>query len=280
MLKRFSTKYALFTLLLDVLAFVSAFLVATILRRVLPFGSPFREVQLPLPLILIAIALWVVIAFTVSLYEPKRVYKVIDEFQILSFAHGLFWLGTAGLLFFTFRFTSRLLVVYAIFASFIFPIVWRIIMRTYFRKQLKSTPEFMLRRRVLILGAGEVGHRVVETIVDFNWAGLDFVGFLDDNVEKQQNSGNILGNLDDVEDIVRREQIDDVILALPSHAHKRLNAVVSMLHELPVNVRIIPDYFNLALFRATVEDFGGIPMISLRDPVLNEYQRLIKRLFD
>jgi exopolysaccharide biosynthesis polyprenyl glycosylphosphotransferase len=47
-----------------------------------------------------------------------------------------------------------------------------------------------------------------------------------------------------------------------------------------VHVRIIPDYFSLALYRATVDDFGGIPMINLRDPALNDYQRLVKRIFD
>ena len=29
-----------------------------------------------------------------------------------------------------------------------------------------------------------------------------------------------------------------------------------------------------------MEDFGGLPLISLRDPALNEVQRMVKRLFD
>ena len=76
--------------------------------------------------------------------------------------------------------------------------------------------------------------------------------------------------------VVEARQINDVILALPSKAYERVNLVISMLHELPVNVRVIPDYFSLALYRATVDDFGGIPMINLRDPALNDYQRLMK----
>ncbi|NBD35090.1 MAG: exopolysaccharide biosynthesis polyprenyl glycosylphosphotransferase, partial [Chloroflexi bacterium] len=59
-----------------------------------------------------------------------------------------------------------------------------------------------------------------------------------------------------------------------------VNFIVARLHELPVNIRIIPDYFSLALYRATASDFGGIPMINLRDPALNDYQRLLKRGFD
>lgn len=47
-----------------------------------------------------------------------------------------------------------------------------------------------------------------------------------------------------------------------------------------MNVRVVPDYFSLALYRASVEDFGGLPMINLRDPALNDVQRLVKRMFD
>jgi exopolysaccharide biosynthesis polyprenyl glycosylphosphotransferase len=43
---------------------------------------------------------------------------------------------------------------------------------------------------------------------------------------------------------------------------------------------VVPDYFSLALYRASVDDFGGIPMINLRDPALNDVQRLVKRIFD
>lgn len=273
-------QYAFFSLFLDILGLVTSFLIAVMLRRVFPFGSPYIGAQVPASLLLIAVALWIGIAFAVSLYEPKNVYKVIDEFQTLTLAQGMFWLSNAGLLFFTFRQTSRLLMIYAVIVCLVFMVLWRIVMRAYFRKHNRLDAEFLVRSRVLVLGAGEVGHRVAEMISDYKWAGLEFVGFLDDDAKKCQENDTILGSLGDVEDIIRREQIDDVILALPPHAHKRLNDVVSMLHELPVNVRIVPDYFSLVVYRATVEDFGGIPMINLRDPALNSYQRLVKRAFD
>jgi exopolysaccharide biosynthesis polyprenyl glycosylphosphotransferase len=280
MLKRFSTRYFFFSLLLDILGLVSSFLVAVMLRRALPLGTPYANVQVPVLLVCFSVVLWVGVAFSISLYEPKNVYKAIDEFQTLTLAQGLFWLCASGLLYFLFRRTPRLIVVYAAVSCFIFMVLWRIVMRAYFKKQNRSKPEFLLRSRVLVLGAGEVGHRVMKMISEYKWTGLEFVGFLDDNAAKRQQSDIILGGLSDVVDVVNREHIDDVILALPPRAHKRLNEVVSMLHELPVNVRIVPDYFHLVLHRATVEDFGGLPMISLRDPALSESQRLVKRIFD
>jgi exopolysaccharide biosynthesis polyprenyl glycosylphosphotransferase len=47
-----------------------------------------------------------------------------------------------------------------------------------------------------------------------------------------------------------------------------------------VRVRVVPDFFDLTMIRATIEDFGGMPLIGLRDPAIGGYNRLIKRAFD
>jgi exopolysaccharide biosynthesis polyprenyl glycosylphosphotransferase len=52
------------------------------------------------------------------------------------------------------------------------------------------------------------------------------------------------------------------------------------MRDLPVLMRVVPDYYSLSLYQASVEDFAGVPMINLRDPALNDVQRLVKRVFD
>jgi exopolysaccharide biosynthesis polyprenyl glycosylphosphotransferase len=70
------------------------------------------------------------------------------------------------------------------------------------------------------------------------------------------------------------------VIALPSDAHELLNRLITDVQTVPVNIRVLPDYYSLAVFRATVEDFGGLPLINLREPALNPYQRLMKRVLD
>ncbi len=170
-----------------------------------------------------------------------------------------------------------MLILYAVGINGVASMLWRAVMRVGFRLQQRLLAG---ETRVLIVGAGTVGHRVAEMIEAYAWTGLRLAGYLDDDSQKRLADRSVLGTLDDIQRVVKERLINDVVLALPPDAHERLNTVVSRLHELPVNVRIIPDYFSLALYRATVEDFGGIPMINLRDPALNDYQRLVKRMFD
>jgi exopolysaccharide biosynthesis polyprenyl glycosylphosphotransferase len=89
-----------------------------------------------------------------------------------------------------------------------------------------------------------------------------------------------LGIVNEARQIVIEEGIQDVVIALPRRAHEQVNQVVSKLHDMTVKIWVVPDYFHLALHKAVVEDFAGIPMLDLRAPALNEYQRLIKRAFD
>lgn len=282
MLKRFTLKYALLALILDVACVVAALRLGVYLRVTLPYGLVQFNPRYPdgLPqtsFYYIAMVLWALVALTASLYDPRKNYKAIDEFQTLTITLGVFWLAVAGVLYFSFRDTSRVLIAYAAGTNVLLAVLWRVVMRLGFRVQQRRLAG---ETRVLIVGAGTVGRRVAEMIEAYDWAGLRVAGYLDDDPQKRLVDRSVLGTLDDIQRVVKSRRINDVVLALPPDAHERLNLVVSRLHELPVNVRIIPDYFSLALYRASAEDFGGIPMINLRDPALNDYQRLVKRLFD
>jgi exopolysaccharide biosynthesis polyprenyl glycosylphosphotransferase len=191
---------------------------------------------------------------------------------------GFFSLGVAGALYFTFRETSRLVVLYALSTSWVLLLLWRLAVRVLYRARTRW--QSSAAERVLIVGAGEVGQQVAHIIRGYAWAGLSLVGYLDDDMRKRGNGLPVLGGLQDIREVVQAEGINDVVLALPLDAYQQTNELIATMHSLPVRVRVIPDYFNLALYRATVEDFGGIPMINLRDPMLNDYERFMKRLVD
>jgi exopolysaccharide biosynthesis polyprenyl glycosylphosphotransferase len=53
-----------------------------------------------------------------------------------------------------------------------------------------------------------------------------------------------------------------------------------MAEKLPVRVKIAPDYFSMALVHAKAEILGGIPLIGLREPVIEGFDRVLKRVFD
>jgi len=279
MFQRFSVNFSILSIILDMVLTFCALSLAVVTRPFLPpfpFLIQIADIRIPTELYFITPILWVFAFFLSSVYDPKRIYKIVDEFLNVVLATGLAALLFAGLLYLGFRDFSRWLFIEFILISLFFSLGWRTIVRIIF----KFTRFPTIKQRVLIVGAGEVGKQVGKIIQKNHLMGLQLIGYLDDDVSKNGHQIKILGNIASAHRIVVENKIDDVVIALPQRAYSQLNNLAATLHELPVQVRAIPDYFSLALYRATAEDFGGIPMINLRDPALNSFQRLVKRIFD
>ena len=283
MLKRFSVNFAVFSIGLDLLLTLLALYVAAWVRPT--FGEWGWATQLslppgmlvPLPPYLAAGLIWLGVFLALSVYDPRRTYNVVDEFQSVSVATVFAVLVFAGFLYLSYRDVSRWLFVTFAVLDLVSLLTWRALARLFFRA---LNGRAYRPRRVLIVGAGEVGQRVARMVREYAWTGLHLVGYLDDDARKRENGLPVLGSIDEVRRVVKRDGISDVVVTLPRRAYGRVNQLVAALHDLPVHVRVVPDYFSLALYRATVDDFGGMPMINLRDPALNDVQRLFKRLFD
>jgi exopolysaccharide biosynthesis polyprenyl glycosylphosphotransferase len=56
--------------------------------------------------------------------------------------------------------------------------------------------------------------------------------------------------------------------------------LVMDLERLPVEVSVVPDYFDLAFFRTRMDEMFGFPLIRLRASAIEGGARMTKRLFD
>ena len=137
--------------------------------------------------------------------------------------------------------------------------------------------------RVLVVGAGELGLRVAQVIHNHRRWGFELVGFLDDDKAKQgrEVAGvKVLDKIYAVRRVVEQHAIDEIWVALPVYAYDRINLILYEVEKLPVRIKVVPDYFSLALVRAKADILGGIPIIGLREPVIEGLPRLVKRAFD
>lgn len=234
--------------------------------------------RMPVEIAAMTVGVWGGVFFILSIYDPARNYRAVDEFQNVIIAAAVSWLVLTGLLYFVYYTLSRTVILYFFAIDLVWLIGWRLVARILFR--MLGGRQYHCYR-VLIVGANGIGHQTCEQLKHYSGLLLEIVGYVDDDPGEQFDDGYpVLGNLDQVSHIVETYNIDDVVIALPYRSYAKLDQVVVDLQALPVQVRVVPNYFNLALYRATVEDFGGIPLINLRDPALSPYQRMVKRAFD
>jgi FlaA1/EpsC-like NDP-sugar epimerase len=183
----------------------------------------------------------------------------------------------AGILSLSYRETSRVLLLTFVVLMILCAFGWRLALQAFFRMGGRHIAR---PKQVLIIGAGMVGKDLANKLTVKTGDRLNLVGFLDDDPQKREGDPSILDTLDHVRQVVREKNVDYIILALPRRAYERVNRLASDLHDLPVRVFVIPDYFALTLHHAGIEEFAGIPMLDLRAPALSDYQRLVKRAFD
>jgi putative colanic acid biosynthesis UDP-glucose lipid carrier transferase len=125
----------------------------------------------------------------------------------------------AGLLYLSYRDMSRALFGVFFLFGYVSLVTVRIIYRIIFRIGLVGIQQ----RRILIIGAGVVGKEVENNINQFKGIGYTLVGFLDDDVDKS-NQPLVLGTLDDIRTVIKRDHIDDIVFALPLWANDRFTS--------------------------------------------------------
>jgi len=285
MIKRFSLNFTLFLLACDLALTNIALYLARQQRLSIEIGKPLGPggswLYFEPIFYLIVPGIWLVIFTMMSVYDSRRTRRAVDDLQTVAQATLIASLVLAGVAYFFFRELSRLLFVYFFALDLFILCTWRVLLRLMLRIHRSGWPRET--RRVLIAGAGEVGHRVGEVLQEHAWAGLELVGYLDDDLDKSE-TGDVgwpmLGTLDDAAEVVQTRAIQEVVIALPLRAHQRVKQLVGELRHTRAQIRIIPDYFDLAYVKTGIEEFGGMPLVSLREPVLDDFQRLAKRVFD
>ena len=134
--------------------------------------------------------------------------------------------------------------------------------------------------RLLIYGAGTAGVQTAAALrLSHQYA---LLGFVDDDVAKIGRSINGVPVFapNEVPQVVVRQGVTDILLALPSATRDRRNAILTSLRPLPVHIRTLPGMSDLASGRVTVQDFRELDLEDLlgRDPVPPDTALLAREL--
>lgn len=154
--------------------------------------------------------------------------------------------------------------------------------RLLVRLTVWARPAFV--ERVLIIGAGEVGHTVARKLGAHPEYRVHVVGFLDDGEPRGAPDGSpmlpLLGSLADLPRVVDEQQVDRVIVAFSRARHNDLLRVVRACADRAVKVNIVPRLFEVVSSRALVDDIEGIPLLDVGHVELSRFNMAVKRAFD
>lgn len=159
-------------------------------------------------------------------------------------------------------------------------VLGRLLMLAFFQRRIRAG-HFV--GRSVILGATENGGRLAQHMQQNVDIASGLLGFIDDRSPERISSHlrpQLIGNFTLLEQLIRNNEVDQVLMALPAVAEGRNHHYVELLRKMPVQVFLVPEMqaFNFALPR--VADISDVPMLVVSEPPLKGWAPAYKRAED
>jgi exopolysaccharide biosynthesis polyprenyl glycosylphosphotransferase len=150
------------------------------------------------------------------------------------------------------------------------------------REACKRTKAY--EQNTVIVGAGEVGQLIARKLVRHPEYGANVVGFVDRNPKARRadlpENLTILGPPERLPQLIERLDVERVVIAFSNESESELLAAMRHLHDLPVQIDVVPRLFELVDLRVTMHWVEGMPLLGLPKTRTTRGSRAIKRAMD
>jgi exopolysaccharide biosynthesis polyprenyl glycosylphosphotransferase len=159
--------------------------------------------------------------------------------------------------------------------------VLRILVRTYEITQVKKGKGL---HRAVIIGTGSIARDIRENLERNRTSGMNVVGFVAESEEMHTGteiSGvPIIGNIDNLREIIANQQIKDVIVALEHEDSSQLIRIVDEIEVPDVSVKIVPNFLNMITGLNQTNQIFGLPLIEVMPDPMPSWEKFTKRFID
>ena len=212
-----------------------------------------------------------------KMYHPKRISRYKAEFRSILRANLFLFVIMTGLTFYYRQFSySRVQSVYFLVLSIVALTIFRALIRwflSYLRRKGKNL------RRIMVVGDRDTAAKFIKKVQGTRELGFLMVGY----VGQEQNSkmgSDFLGNYEQIPEIIEKQSIDQVYIALDSNQQSDLQNINQLLAEQMVDLNIVPDIYHTLNINPEILDLDGMPIIALRQSSVEGWNRVLKRTFD
>ncbi len=134
-------------------------------------------------------------------------------------------------------------------------------------------------KKMIIIGAGDAGEKVVREIHDNPMIKYMVVGFVDDDkskVGKQIHGVKVLGNIDDLKEIVKNEDVDEMLIATPSAVGKEMRRIVEICDLTKIPYKTLPGMGEIIDGKVSIKAIRDVSYKDLlgRHPVRLENDKI------
>lgn len=150
----------------------------------------------------------------------------------------------------------------------------RIIIRSFQRRMLEKGIGL---KRTIIVGMGQRAMELKKMIEKFPQLGYKIIGFVSTGPVA---NNHMLGAVDDLRDIIEKNEITEVLIALEKDEKEMLFEVIRQSSDGKVNLKILPDTYEIVSGMAKTNQLYGVPLIEVMPEIMSYSSRVVKRIMD
>lgn len=258
------------------------------IRARLPWPYPPQNIggfEKYLPMMAIWLLWTFVIFFLSRLYHLGRATSRLDELSRAAGAFSLAMIFTVATVSLALKETvfafdyPRAMVFYAWLLGLLGIGVGRMILRALWGALRARGWD---RSRMLIVGTGEAAEAVIQRIRNAPWFGYEVIGVvaLHGDGATQMAGVPVIGTAEDLPDLVYARDVDEVLIAVPEAPHSEVLRLISLCERSNLSIKIYPDIFQLIAMQPSLDDLGGLPLLTVRDVAQRGWKLALKRAMD
>ncbi len=163
-------------------------------------------------------------------------------------------------------------------------VIVRMLYLTYAKHRLKSG---LVSYKTIIIGGNKNASELYEDITERDYSlGYDFIGFVDSNGNSQNQIDAFLpklGKIADLEAIIENQQVEEVIIAIETSEHKKINRILDLLEPYSgrLLIKMIPSMYDIMVGRVQLTHLHGAALMSVdTSKLMPAWQGWVKRLMD
>ena len=137
-------------------------------------------------------------------------------------------------------------------------------------------------KKMIIIGAGDAGEKVVREIYDNPKMKCRVVGFVDDDKNKagkQIHGIKVLGRIDELKNVVKKEGVDEILIAAPSAVGKDMRRIVEICDATKIPYKTLPGMGEIIDGKVSIKtirdvaykDLLGRPPVQLENDKISDF---------
>jgi exopolysaccharide biosynthesis polyprenyl glycosylphosphotransferase len=135
-----------------------------------------------------------------------------------------------------------------------------------------------LSRRALIFGVGPGAVELQRYLRRNKALGYEIVGFIEPRLitDRSIPEEQVVGNVGQLESLLQEHEIDELLVTIASNFHEDILALLLPATSLGVQVKVVPDLFDVVAGHVHSTQITGHPLMVLSPVKLRAWQRIIK----